>query len=491
MKIIFSKIPFALTLFLILLSCEKEFLITEPTRYISGKQIAEASKFNPDLQAANIAGVYTFMYSTGVGGTVSHTDFGQRAYDIFSDMLSADMTMPNNYYGWYRNLLQLTSTVDFSDSDNYSVWRYYYRVIRGANTVIDGLGGTDQVPTNDDGKFYMGQAKTMRAYGYFYLANFFGQEYLPDQPILPIYKNSTDPNQGLSTTAEVYDLIISDLEESIELLEGFTRTAKNQVNKEVAQGLLAYAALTMNDYQKSANASNEVINSGNFQLMDAEEVLGGFNAVSTPGWIWGVDLTTDIGLDLLSWWGLCDIYTFSYASFGDPKVIDQGLFDLIPDEDVRKNQFLNEPSSGLHLVPYYKFYHEDRVWRGQREVTADYLYMRIAEMYLLNAEANARNGNEAAARTALKTLLNERLPSTDYIDELSGQSLLDEIYLQTRIELWGEGKSYLAMKRFKATITKGSNHAFLPNTSYPYNDERLTFEIPEAEIIDNPQISKQ
>jgi len=472
--------------------CGKEFLEKEPTEFISGKQIKEASRLNPDLQNANIAGVYSFLYTQGVGGTGGHDDFGQRGIDIYSDMLCADMTMHRNVYSWYRNLLQLVATTDFTASPNYVVWRYYYRVIRGANTVIDGLGGNDITPENEKSKFFMGQAKAMRAYGYFFLANFFSKEYNPSEPILPIYTNSTDlDNKGLSTTKEVFDLIIKDLEEAISLLDKFKRSAKNEVNKQVAAGLLAYAYLTTGDYAKSAALSKSIIDSGNFKLMDKKEVLeSGFNNISISGWMWGTDLTTDMGIDLASWWGKCDIFTFSYAGFGDAKVMDQQLFDKIRDDDVRKKQFLNAPGEPFHLTPYRKFYHSERKLNGQRPTTTDYFYMRIAEMYLINAEANSRNGNEVEAKASLKTLLGERIPDTAYIDNLSGQALLDEIYLQTRIELWGEGRSYLAMKRNKATVTKGSNHLYLTGTSYPYNDEKLTFEIPQAEIQDNPLITK-
>ena len=84
-----------------------------------------------------------------------------------------------------------------------------------------------------------------------------------------------------------------------------------------------------------------------------------------------------------------------------------------------------------------------------------------------------------------------RLDDTSYLDGLSGQALVDEIYLQTRIEFWGEGKSYLAMKRNEATVTRGDNHLSFQGVAIPYNDERLTFEIPEAEILYNPFISTQ
>jgi hypothetical protein len=48
----------------------------------------------------------------------------------------------------------------------------------------------------------------------------------------------------------------------------------------------------------------------------------------------------------------------------------------------------------------------------------------------------------------------------------SGTSLQEEIYLQTRLEFWGEGKSYLAMKRNKATVKSGINHLFFIRGEY-------------------------
>ena len=98
---------------------------------------------------------------------------------------------------------------------------------------------------------------------------------------------------------------------------------------------------------------------------------------------------------------------------------------------------------------------------------------------------------DAVAVNRLKDLLSQRLDDVTYLDALSGQALLDEIYLQTRIELWGEGKSYLALKRFKETVVRGSNHLSYVGEAIPYDDERLTFEIPEAEILYNPFISTQ
>ena len=105
---------------------------------------------------------------------------------------------------------------------------------------------------------------------------------------------------------------------------------------------------------------------------------------------------------------------------------------------------------------------------------------------------SAKEGMEADAKTRLKDLLELRFDAPDdyaYVDALSGQSLVDEVALQTRIELWGEGKSYFAMKRNKATVTRGSNHLFLTGQSFMYNADELTFEIPQSEIQNNLNIN--
>lgn len=94
--------------------------------------------------------------------------------------------------------------------------RFYYQIIYGANNIIDGLGGNDVVPENEESQFVMGQAKAMRGFAYFYLANLFGEGYSPSEPLLPLYTELVDA-QPLSSTEEVYNVIISDLTDAVEL----------------------------------------------------------------------------------------------------------------------------------------------------------------------------------------------------------------------------------------------------------------------------------
>ncbi len=485
-----------LTLFAV--SCGDDFLEKEPTQFLTQAQVSEAAALNPEVIAGSMAGIYSLMYQTGTGGTTGHDDFGQKGYDIELDMLSGNMALSVNTYGWYRDITQLTLMNDFTSTGlHYQPWRYYYRIIRSANTVIDGLGGQDVTPELAENKYVMGQAKTMRAHSYFYLTQLFSIEYDATQEILPIYTNTLQQNQAKSSTADVFDLIVKDLEEGITLMDGYVRPSKTEVDANIAKVILAYALAYRaqgNDLQRAKDMTNEVINTAGFPLTTTEQLAhpgvgSGFNNLSTPSWMWGMDLTSDQGLNLISWWGQIDYYTYSYAAFGDVKAIDNALYAQIPADDIRKTQF-NAGAGTFNLIPFRKFFDPARVQAQQRFILTDYIYMRIDEVYLLCAEVAARSGDEGTARTRLKELLAARIPDTSYIDGLSSNALQQEIYLQTRIELWGEGKTYLAMKRNKFDMVRGSNWVFSPNITLPYDDPRLTYSIPQNEIQNNPLLSE-
>ena len=248
-----------------------------------------------------------------------------------------------------------------------------------------------------------------------------------------------------------------------------------------------------------ASNAAAAINSGEFSLMTPSQIVfqgdnnaGGFNDVNAAtGAMWGVDITADQGLGLVSFWGQMDIYSYSYQWAGNYKTMDDGLFAMIDDDDYRKGQFVDY--NGFPYFPSNKFYHEGRTIGGQRQVTADLIYMRVAEMYLLAAEGFADSGDLVNAKIHLKTLVDLRLKTgtSAYIDGMNKADLLDEIKLQSRIELWGEGKSYFRVKRRKETITRGTNWLDFPGTSYAFDNEKMTFEIPEEEIRDNPLLADQ
>ena len=455
-------------------ACNDEYLNTEPSEFISA----------PEAQYI-VNGMYTMMVNDGTGGTTDHDDFGQKGYDIYSDLLSSDMVLGGVTYGWYSNIANLSDPINFTRNTNYKPWRYYYRLITTANDVIAKLGGNDAIPPSDENRHAMGQAKALRAYAYFYLLQFYTNKYDASADSIPLYTEAGTNPAPLSKQSEVYDLIINDLSTAITLLNDFSRTNKGMINKFVAEGLLTYAYAAKGDYANVATHASNIINTSGYPITSSQEALGGFNDLSSPSWMWGFDITLDNGLDLISWWGQVDIFTYSYSWAGDPKAIDENLYNSIRTDDIRKEQFAGS-YEGVDLLPTNKFYHPNREIGGQRLIETDYIFMRVDEFHLLYAEALAKTAQVGLAKTTLKNYLQTRIADVSYIDGMNQTQLEEEIYKNTRIEFWGEGKSYLALKRNRATVTRGDNHLFFQGQNIPYDDDRIKLSIPQDEVINNP-----
>jgi hypothetical protein len=483
-------------------SCSEEFLNpVRNTQTLTDEDFANNVDVNPALVEGSLNGIYSFMITPGGSTSLTsprHYDIGHKGIDIWSDMVCGDMALSANAYNWYGATSNLVCTVDYTREENKIIWNYFYKIINSSNAVINATGGNDAVPTTDEAKAILGQAKALRAYAYFYLTQLFQRSYDPSQLILPLYNGEPSSNFGKVAASEIYDLIVDDLSDAIVFLDGFQRTQKHQINKSVAQGLLAYTYAAMGNYAQVKVLSEDIINTGGYTLTTTGQLAfpgsgSGFNNVATPSWMWGYDLNTGLGFGLVSWWGQVDYFSYSYAAAGDKKAMDRALYDQIPTNDARKAQF--STAAATLLMPTNKFFDQDRVAFSQNPMDTDYIYMRIEEFYLLSAEASAKTGDDAGAKARLSQLLQNRLGgaanTSAYVNPLAGNDLKKAIYLQTRIELWGEGKSYLAMKRNQATATRGSNHAFLSGSSVPYDDDRLSFQIPQSELDNNPAITTQ
>jgi hypothetical protein len=118
--------------------------------------------------------------------------------------------------------------------------------------------------------------------------------------------------------------------------------------------------------------------------------------------------------------------------------------------------------------------------------------MRSAEMYLIEAEARARQGGQdAAARTALFNLNSLRDPNY-VLSANSGQALIDEIMFYRRVELWGEGFRFTDLKRLNLPLNRNGipNHlvALAVIFDVPVGDDKWQWLFPQDELNANPSI---
>jgi hypothetical protein len=493
--------------------CSSDFLNTEPTgATISQKQYEE----NILSSEAHIRGLYKVMITYA-----DHDVFGQKSIDIKTDLISSDMALTAVSYGWMSSQGMLQSSHRGS-SFTYYLWStYFYKIIKNCNLIIAQKGDADLAnPSTSIESFkasYVGQAYAMRGYAYYCLSYLYSKnqslewpEYKSiaeggkpiDFPCVPIYdENSPEAEaQPLASVGRVIEQAEGDLLLAVNYLKNYARPTLTYIDKDVAKALLAYLYLYKARVEGKSGMSSQalvsadaaltlcsdIINSGKYPILPYSAVTStGFNNVSSQNWMWGQDITVETSTGLGTFWGQMDVYTYSYAWAGDVKAIDENLYKEITDNhpnDKRKEWW----SQADKLAPTGKFYDNaksktspDRLWLN------DIVFMRSEELYLIAAEAAYLKGNYNIAADYLKILVEQR-DKTAILP--ADATIQDQIYYNWRVEMWGEGRGYITMKRFDAARTRGSNHRYLPGETIGAEDSRVLFEIPSTEIKYNPHL---
>ena len=498
-KILYSVLVASTLLFA---SCEKEYLDTNPT-----DQLLEGSVFTTTKNAwAAINGMHRamfFQYS-------SQDQAGQGSVMINMDQLGEDLvntSAGNNWwistYQWLTHRNENAGTVEF-------VYRFYYKLIANANMIIANIDNA--TGPEADKKAIKGQALAYRAWAHHQLVQIFGERYKAGggntQLGVPLMIINTTEGQPRATVEEVYTQINTDLDAAIALLTE-TRNAKSHININVAKGMKARVALTMGKWAEAATLAKEARTGGNMRLENGTEIMAGFNNVSTPGWMWGTAQVQDQTTYFYSFFAYMSVNFNSTNIRTNPKAINKNLYAAIKDSDLRKKWWVPTPTSirdannkiigrnvGGYEIPatYSIFPYMNRKFisaGGTGSSIGDVPYMRVAEMYLIEAEALARAGQNGPAAQVLYDFAVTRNPSYA-LSTNTGQALIDEIMIQRRIELWGEGFRFLDLKRTNIALDRsGANHVPVvmgDAVKIPAGDKQWQWLFPRRELNPNPAI---
>jgi hypothetical protein len=121
--------------------------------------------------------------------------------------------------------------------------------------------------------------------------------------------------------------------------------------------------------------------------------------------------------------------------------------------------------------------------------TNDYLYIKAGEMFLIEAEAEARRNNFTDAQNVLFTLINKRDPGYAKTT-LTGDALINHIIMHRRADLWGEGQRFFDIKRLNNGLDRrdlGHNPAqWNAASNFAAGDKNFIFLIPQQEMDANP-----
>lgn len=484
MKNILKKGVLGLMLAGSLTSCDKDFLETTPT-----DQIATADVFTTTKNAwAAVNGIHRLMYSQ-IFSTQSQG--GQSGNMLYMEALGDDFVFPTASNSWFLGTYRWIDHRNPSSDNNKYNYGFYYVLIRNANMIIANVDKTEG--SDADKKAIKAEALTYRAWAYFQMVQLFGERYAAGAansslsvPLVLEPKSEATPR---STVAQVYAQINTDINEAISLFDGYSRPNKSHFNINVAKGIKARIALAQQDYATAAQFAKEARTG--YTLMSNAQYLSGFNNYENPEWMWGSRIISDQTNYFYSFFAYMAINYNSTAIRSAPKLINSALYNKIATTDIRKQLWdptgKNTVDFPLPASNFQRFAYHSRKFRvaDPSMSIGDVPYMRAAEMYLIEAEALARAGNNAGAADALYPLAVNRDPQ--YVKSTkTGADLINEIMIQRRAELWGEGFRFYDLKRTNSPLDRnGGNH----NASYnngvfnvPANDIRWQFLIPQDEI---------
>lgn len=474
-------------------SCSDSFLETEYTQELDADAASEAAGRNPDVF---LNGMWSWMITYNMTNASAHDDFGYMSMLHSTDMMGQDIGMAAFHNFGYD--YQLDNRM-YNYRRTLADWTCLYTMIAKSNEIISLYPNGGETLSQ---KALLGQAKAIRGMSYYYLIQLYQLPVDASGAVnsaakgVPLMYTVADGKteeeiaaaKGRNTVADVYAQIEQDLTEAVANLEGYTRPNKNYIDANVASGLLARYYLLSQQWQKAADAANAA--RAGYPMMDNAGLHDGFMDVTNPEWMWGFDQTTETQTTFASFFSHISNLAPGYAGGGyAPRIIDRSLYDAIPDDDYRKSLFngpegsTTQPTSAARL-PYANIkFGSDGNW------TMDYMYMRAAEMVLIEAEAYAQLGQGGRAAEVLKVLMANRQPSWNMTAVTA-----EDVFQQRRIELWGEGFSYFDLKRLNKGINRnyaGSNHLAGYRLVVPARDERWTYQIPQREMQENKLITEE
>jgi starch-binding outer membrane protein, SusD/RagB family len=457
---------------LLVTGCNKMLDIKDPINSITTNEV-----FQTDEQAATaLNGLYSYLISGGENEVYSNGELGNDLYSAGGITLAAAHSADELYYpplsGSYQYYVEMTARITLQNL-GYStkIWKSAYKGIFNANALIEGVkSATSKEFTQAYRKRVLGEALAVRAMGYFYLVNLFEKVPLA----LSIDYNDTQKLPSASPDA-VYQQIINDLEEASGYLsEDYdgNNTERIRINKWYVKAMLARVYLFTKNYDKAWQNANEVISRTDlFQLENLNNVFG----ISSREVIFQLKQINISGTR-----GNATPEGYSMTN----RYLTPMLLNAFEAGDNRKTAW----TSAIVSTPYtpagfspakYKINYTNLTFEGYR--SEYYVVMRLAEMYLVRAEANMlrSTANKNAVIDDLNTI-RERAGLNGLPYTLTDQQVTDAIAQERRIELFAEwGHRWLDLKRTNKATEVLSEIAY----KQPWNQHQLLYPIPPDEIL--------
>jgi tetratricopeptide (TPR) repeat protein len=347
-----------------------------------------------------------------------------------------------------------------------NTWQFSYALIKNANNVISGLSSSSTLTPALKNQL-LGEAKFIRAFTYFYLVNLYGDVPLPLKDDYAAFENATLPR---SPASAVYTQVIADLTEAQNLLPtSYTGTFRGRINKYAACSLLARVYLYQKNYTAAETQATQVIASNVYSLPAPDAAF--LNTSNEVIWqianISGVSL---FGSNYVTLATVVPAYTLrneTYQSFESAA-------------DLRRSSWtITKTIAG-------KIYYGINKYKVNTGTGNEYsVALRLAELYLIRAEARAQQGNLGTAKADLD-MVRTRAALPAVSASLTQAQMLSAIEQERKVELFGEwGHRWLDLKRTsRADAVIG---AIKPAT---YKPTAVLYPVPQSQILLNNSLTQ-
>lgn len=446
-------------------SCSNDFLNSpEPTDLVN-EEVAFSSKEGITAVMSGIIRQSRAQFTSNDAANIGSIFFART-------VKGNDIIQSNNWFGFdYEN-----ANREPTYRRTLFSWQFPYELASRLTIFIEGVKNSKADMTEAERNAFLGQGYAFRAFCYFQLSLEFQHTYTydPSLPAPPIYKESgVLDGRAMSTMKEFYEFILSDLENAVNL-SSYDRIDKSYMNKEVAYALRAQVYQVMGEWSKAEQAAKNAYGGNVSSVLNASQYAGGFNDMNNKDWLLASAQSDDQSAYYYTApFAFIDFTTTSYRA----TYINSNFVNLFSTTDVRK-LFTKQPQNDWRSYTTTKF---------KFNFGSDVPLIRYTEMILIEAEALYHQGKITEAHNLLFALQKNRdtaaVKSTN-----TGNSLLEEILVERRKELYGEnGVEWFDAKRLRRGITRSPNHRIVVNLTP--DDKRFVLKIPQAELDANPNIS--
>lgn len=422
-----------LSIVLISMSCKKLIEVDPPIDTVNGKNV-----FNSNSTAAAVlTGIYNQMssgsFTSGINGVSVVTG-------LYCDELQGtNSSLGTALIPYYSNTLT---------TDNSPFWSELYKLIHTCNAAIEGLTASTTLSSGVKQQL-IGEAKFLRGFFFFYLANYYG-----DVPLVLSSDYQTNAILSRAPKTDVYNQIITDLKEAETLLSEkylaadvqSISTDRVRPTRAAAKAMLARVYLFNREWENAEVKATELINS--VETYHLETNLNNVFLANSAETIWQLQ-PVDPNFNT------ADGNVFILVGEPDgtsPVFLSNEQLNAFENGDNRKIKWIASFKGNARTYYYPNKYKT----KSGKDMSEYFMVFRLAEQYLIRAEARNKAGNISGCVEDLNVLRSRaRIPSSGNLPDLpaniSQENAMNAIVQERRAEMFTEwGTRWLDLKRTEA-----------------------------------------